>query len=143
MRIYFKIFGWILIIPSVIVYILLLIEAYKFISEKIGSFFAFILLIFTNVVGPNVYIIWYWIDESFPTRYFLLSLGATLIFFLGRFIKGLASEEQILFYIQFNKTYFCYFVILCNNSTRIQLLYFFKMVCFCFLNFLCIRIKQK
>jgi len=93
MRIYFKIFGWILIIPSVIVYILLLIATTLVKINKIGSFFAFILLIFTNVVGPNVYIIWYWIDESFPTRYFLLSLGATLIFFLGRFIKGLASEE--------------------------------------------------
>lgn len=93
MRIYYKIFGWILVIPSFIVYIILWIEAFKFISEKIGSFFTIVLLILTNVVGPAVYIVWHWIDDSFPTRYFFLWLGAIVVFQIGMLIKGLASEE--------------------------------------------------
>ena len=93
MRIYFKIFGWSLIILSIVVYISLLIEAFKYFIEILGSFLTSVLFILTNVIGPVFYIIWNWIDDSFPTDYFFLWLGAIVLFKVGIIINGLASEE--------------------------------------------------
>ena len=93
MRVYFKIFGWLLYIASIIIYLVLWFEAFKYISDKIGSFLTIILILITNVVGPVLYIVWHWIGDSFPTNYFFLWLGALVVYWLGSFVVGLASDE--------------------------------------------------
>jgi uncharacterized membrane protein YeaQ/YmgE (transglycosylase-associated protein family) len=93
MKVYFKIFGWLLYIVSVIAYLFLWIEAYKYISDKIGSFFTIVLILITNVVGPLLYIIWHWIADSFPSNYFFIWIGALVVYWIGSFVIGLSSDE--------------------------------------------------
>lgn len=93
MRIYLKIFGWLLFIVSGLIYLFLWVEAFKFISDKIGTFFTILLLFISNIVGPALYIIWHWIADSFPTNYFLLWLGALVVYWFGSFIIGVSSDE--------------------------------------------------
>lgn len=93
MKVYFKIFGWLLYIITAIIYLVLWFRAYEYISDKIGSFFAIILVFATNVVGPLMYIIWYWVADSFPTQYFFLWIGAIVTYWIANFIIGLSSNE--------------------------------------------------
>jgi len=93
LKVYFRVFGWTLVVFAFLIYFKLWIDAWKFISEKIGSFFALILLLFTNIVGPIVYIVWQWIDVGFPSKYFYMWIAATVILIVGNIIKGSASDE--------------------------------------------------
>ena len=93
MKVYFKIFGWLLYIISIIIYFILWFQAFKYIATKIGSFFTIVLILITNVVGPVLYIIWHWISDSFPTNYFILWLVALAVYWLGSVIIGLVSDE--------------------------------------------------
>lgn len=92
MNTFLKFFGWTLIVPAALLQIYLWIKAYGFISDKIGSFLAFLLVLLTNVFIPFVYIIWYWIDKEFPTQYFLLGLTSYIVVIIGAIIKQSGSE---------------------------------------------------
>lgn len=93
MRVDFKIFGWLLYIVTAIIYLILWFRAYQYISDKIGTFLAILLVFATNVVGPVMYIIWYWIDDSFPTQYFFLWIGAIVAYWIANLIIGFSSDE--------------------------------------------------
>ena len=93
MKIYFKILGWIIIIPSVLTYLYLWIKALQYVSDKIGGFLATILLLLTNIIGPLLYIIWSWIAEGFDTRYFLTAIGAWIASIIGKALLSVGSED--------------------------------------------------
>jgi len=93
MRVYFKIFGWLLYIVSGSVYLFLWIEAFKYISDKIGSFFAIVLILITNVGCPLLYIIWHWIADSFPSNYSFIWIGTLVVSWIGSYVIGLSSDE--------------------------------------------------
>ena len=93
MRIYFKIFGWLLYAVSFIIYLSLWFEAFRYIADKIGSFITIILILITNVVGPVLYIVWHWISDGFPSSYFFLWLGALAVYWIGSLVIGVASDE--------------------------------------------------
>lgn len=93
MKIYFRVFGWLLYAVSFIIYITLWFRAYQYISDKIGPFFAIVLVFVTNVVGPLLYVIWHWIADSFPSQYFFLWIVAIVAYWIAGLIIGLASDK--------------------------------------------------
>ena len=79
-----KVFGgWVLCVAGFFTYLYLWITAYHYISEKLGSEFTIILLFFTNIIGPGIYIVWTWIDSSFPAQYFFIWMGALIVSRIG------------------------------------------------------------
>lgn len=93
MKIYIKIFGWLLYVVSFLVYIFLWFKAFVFISDRIGSIFAILLILLTNVLGPGLYTIWHWISDYFPLYYFLTWIGSIIVYWIGGFLIGISSEE--------------------------------------------------
>ena len=89
---FFQVIGWALILVGLISYLVLWIEAFEFYSKQIGTLLTWLLVLFTNIVSPVVYIIWVWISGEFPGRYVLILLGANIIFTLGNFINKMAQK---------------------------------------------------
>jgi hypothetical protein len=76
MKIYLKVFGWLLCAACLFMYMLLWTYEDHYISVKIGSSLALLLILVTNFISPPLYLIWHWIADSFPTQFLFLWLGA-------------------------------------------------------------------
>ena len=76
MKIYFKIFGWLLCGTCLYTYILLWIYEDHYISVKIGSLLSLLIILVTNFISPPLYLIWHWIAFGFPTQFLFIWLGA-------------------------------------------------------------------
>jgi hypothetical protein len=76
MKIYFRIFGWLLCTACLYTYVLLWIYEDQYISSKIGTCLALALVLVTNFISPPLYLIWHWIADGFPIQFLFIWLGA-------------------------------------------------------------------
>lgn len=92
MKIFLNILGWLLKVCGILIYFLVWLKAYKYVADKIGSFFAIIILLFTNVIGPFIYTIWHWISDGFPIIYFIIWMLAIVLFIIGNLLTRLSDD---------------------------------------------------
>ena len=78
-------FAWTVKVLSSIAFLLLWVGAIGFISDRIGMFFAILLALVTNIVGPVLCIIWNIFSGEFNWNY----LYATIIVYVSHYISNL------------------------------------------------------
>lgn len=89
-----KILGWLFTIVGALVYLLLWLGAFQFIDEQIGWFWTLVLLIFSNIIGPVLFMIWYWVKIEFPTIYFIVWLVSLIVYWVGNIMRAYSSGSR-------------------------------------------------